>query len=250
MLPPDVVQKVHNAVCAVGYLTVPLEEWREEPGAYPLQVCGSGFLVRPATVITNKHVIDRLLQEAHEYAIPESQLFISFIAPTQLPRSLGTVRMIRRRVGVESGRIDIALIEIKGEPQAHFQDIDPLPIADSPQVQVSEAIFVCGYPYGNKLLEKGGKVYRYGPILQRGYVSGLSPFTGAEYPDEILLDVRTADKMSGSPVLRSATSEVIGIHHEGTIDSRGIATTSFAIPLTRDRVQSWLTEFDEAAAVD
>ena len=245
MLSSDIVRNVHNAVCAIGILPVPLTEWRLDPQLRPLQVRGSGFLVRATTVMTNKHVLENAIAEAKEFEIPESQLFVSFIAPSRLPGPLGTVRMIRRSHIPEEGRIDIALLEIRSEPETHFEDIVPLPVAASFALEVSEEVFICGYPYGNMLLQPQGRPFRFGPIIQQGFVSGLSPFAGTEAPEEILLDVRTANKMSGSPVVRSHTGEVIGIHYEGAIDAKGITTTSFAIPIDHNRVSSWLAAFDE-----
>ena len=120
----------------------------------------------------------------------------------------------------------------------------PLDVAAATTVTVSEEVFICGYPYGNMLLEPRGKPYRFGPVVQQGYVSGLAPFAGTDAPQEILLDVRTADKMSGSPVVRSQNGDVIGIHHQAAIDTRAIVTTSFAIPLDKPRMTRWLEEFD------
>jgi V8-like Glu-specific endopeptidase len=55
--------------------------------------------------------------------------------------------------------------------------------------------------------------------------------------------------MSGSPVFRPDSTEVIGIHN-AAIASAGISTTSFAIPLVQDVVADWLTEFDESPETD
>lgn len=244
MLSSDILNKVNNAVCAVGYLPVPLEEWRRRPLDYPLSVQGSGFLIRPNTVITNKHVLDSIDAIAQDHDIPESQYFVSFIAPSRIPKPIGTLRMIRRNYSPQEGLIDVVLLEIKAEPEEHFEQISPLKVALSPSIVVSEEVIVCGYPYGNMLLEPEGKPYRFGPVVQQGFVSGLSPFAGTEMPEEILLDVRTAGGMSGSPVVRSSTCEVIGIHYEAMIDRSAITTTSFAIPLDKTLVSQWLAEFD------
>ena len=245
MISQEIVTKTHNAVCAIGILPVELNEWRLNPEEHPLQVLGSGFLIRADVVVTNHHVLEHILAKAEEFEIPDSQLFLSFVAPSRLPGPIGTVRMIRHRHRPEGDELDIVLLEIKPEPEVHFIDIDPLPVSSAREVLVSEGIFVCGYPYGNMLLQPRNGHSRSGPVIQQGYISGLSPFAGSSHPDELLLDVRTADKMSGSPVIRSITGEVIGIHHKGTIDSKGITTTSFAIPLESRRVANWLKLFDE-----
>ncbi len=245
MLSPDILRNVHNAVCAVGMLPVPLEEWIRQPLENPLRVEGSGFLIRPNIVMTNQHVLEHVVLEARTRHIPDSQLFVSFIAPSQDPPRIGTLRMIRRTFTADLGEVDVALLEIRSDPENHFDEIVPLQPADSSTVEVSEEVFVCGYPYGNMLLEPEGRPFRFGPVVQQGYVSGLAPFAGIETPNEILLDVRTAGGMSGSPVVRSETGEVIGIHYEAMVDRTDITTTSFAIPLDTSRVSRWLSEFDE-----
>jgi V8-like Glu-specific endopeptidase len=244
MLSPDLVRSVHNAVCAVGVLPVPLEDWLRRPREYPLEVQGSRFLVRPNTVLTNRHVLESTAARANLLDAPETQFFVSFIAPSQTSRHIGTLRMIRRTYVPQEGELDVALLEIKPEPKAHFEGILPLAVAKSPAVAVSEEVYVCGYPYGNILLEPEGRPYRFGPVIQQGYVSGLSPFAGSEAPEEILLDVRTAHGMSGSPVVRSTTGEVIGLHYEAVMEKASITTTSFAIPLDSQRIARWLAEFD------
>jgi S1-C subfamily serine protease len=153
--------------------------------------------------------------------------------------------MMRHTHVPEQDDIDIALVEIKAEPEAHFEDIVPLQVSTSPVVAVSEEVFVCGFPYGNMLLEPEGKPVRFGPMIQQGYVSGLSPFAGSDSPEEILLDVRTGVGMSGSPVVRSGTGEVIGIQYESLFDKNAITTTSFGIPLDSSRVSAWLVEFGQ-----
>jgi S1-C subfamily serine protease len=245
MLSSDIVRKVHNAVCAIGLLPIPLSEWIRDSTAQPLEVLGTGFLVRPNTVMTNEHVLKGIRVEAEKWDLPETQLFLYFLAPSRLPAPPATYRMIRRPFSPAPGTLDIALLEIKPEPSSHFAHIDPLSVTQSPIVTVAEEVFVCGYPYGNMLLQPKGAPTRDGPVLQQGFISGISPFAGANKPDELLLDVRTADKMSGSPVVRSATGEVIGIHHAGAEVTRGISTTSFAIPLVSSQVSVWLASHDD-----
>jgi S1-C subfamily serine protease len=242
MLSPDIVRAAHNAVCAVGVLPVPLDEWLRHPLEYPLEVEGSGFLVRADTVVTCRHVLDNAVAKADLLDAPRSQLFVSFIAPSR--SRIGTLRMIRQTHVPEQEQVDVALLQVKSDPPADFEDIVPLAVADSVSVVVCQEVFLCGYPYGNMLLQPEGRPYRFGPIIQQGHISGLSPFAGAAAPQEILLDVRTARGMSGSPVMRYSTGEVIGIHFEAMMDRTAITTTSFAIPVDQPRVAKWLAEFD------
>lgn len=249
MLDQGLVDRIHNGVCAIGYLPVPLKVWRKDPSSRPLKVIGTGFLVRQTTVITNRHVIKDLVKATEAEDIPDSQHFISFIAPVESSHVLGTVRMVRRRVGVHGANTDVGFIEFKREPAGHFTNIHPLRVTTSPRIAITEEVYVCGYAHGNELTEKDGQVYRWGPVIQQGYVSGLSPFSKSDSPDEVLLDVRTARGMSGSPVFRPNDGEVVGIHNSA-IAVAGITTTSFAIPLVTNVLEEWLRRFDESPETD
>lgn len=90
------------------------------------------------------------------------------------------------------------------------------------------------------MLHKRGEVYRWGPVIQFGYVSALSPFDTAEQPTELLLDIRAASGMSGAPVYSPAHDVVVGILHSGFE-----ATTALALPLTVSAMEEWLTVFGE-----
>src|SRR3990172_11165111 len=246
MLSQDLLDRLHNGVCAIGYLPIPLKQWEKQAANHPFNVIGSGFLVRDTTIMTNRHVIRDLVEAADADYIPADQLFVSFIESISDRRVLNTVRMVRRRVGVHGTNADVGFIEFKREPAEQFSKIAPLAIDESGHLRVTEEVYVCGYPHGNRLMEKDGEIYRLGPVMQHGYISGLSPFGRATHPDEILLDVRTARGMSGSPVFRPGTGAVIGIHNEAIGSSVGVSTTAFAIPLRRAPVIDWLSKFDES----
>ena len=81
MLDKNIISKVTNGVCAVGYLSVPLAEYRKDPHSPFFHVIGTGFLVRPTTAITNRHVIDGLFQNQAELGFPSTQFFMSFYYP-------------------------------------------------------------------------------------------------------------------------------------------------------------------------
>jgi V8-like Glu-specific endopeptidase len=239
MIDPKVISRVRNGVCAVGYLTVPLEEYKRNIQSPFFQVVGTGFLVRETTVITNRHVIQGLFEEQVNFGFPSSQFFLSFVAPQESPQPQITIRMIRRFGALANEELDVGFLEFKVVTEAHFYDISPLDIASSFDLQVSEEIAVCGYPYGTLMLMKNAKVYRWGPVIQRGFISAISPFDTATEPDQILLDVRTASGMSGAPIFKPSDGKVIGIHHSGWE-----ATTAMGLPLTKQNVEAWLDLYD------
>ena len=239
MIDSDVLSRVRNAVCAVGYLSVPLLEYQRKVQSPFFQVVGTGFLVRNTTAITNRHVIDGLVDEQARLGFPSSQLFLSFVVPDPIGGLRITVRMIRHYGLLSNEEIDVGFVEFAIVHELHFEGIAPLEVVDTLDLRVSEEIAVYGYPYGTAMLRKDGRIYRWGPVVQQGWISGISPFETSTSPDEILLDVRTADGMSGSPIFRPSTGKVIGIHHSGWE-----ATTALGQPVNCALLGEWLAEYD------
>lgn len=239
MISPEVLASVRNGICAVGYLSVPLVEYQHKAELPLFQVVGTGFLVRETTVITNRHVIEALIERQAELCFPSSQLFLSFVVPDPSGQLRITVRMIRHSGVLTDESIDVGFVEFRVVNQLHFEGIAPLQVAASLNLRVSEEVAVFGYPYGTAMLQKGGKIYRWGPVVQQGWISGISPFETSATPDEILLDVRTAGGMSGAPIFRPSSGEVIGIHHSGWE-----GTTALGQPINQTLLAGWLAEYD------
>jgi len=239
MIDPKVISRVRNGVCAVGYLTVPLEEYKRNIRSPFFQVVGTGFLIRKTTVITNRHVIQGLFDEQAIFGFPSSQFFLLFVAPQDISQPQITIRMIRDFGTLDNEEYDVGFLEFKVVTEEHFRDISPLEVASSYDLHVSDEIAVCGYPYGTAMLTKSAKVYRWRPVVQRGFISAISPFDTTTEPDEILLDVRTTNGMSGAPIFRPSNGEVIGIHHSGWE-----YTTALGLPLKKQNVNAWLDLYD------
>lgn len=239
MIDQDIYRSVRNAVCAIGYLTKPLEIYRENLDSDIFQVIGTGFLVEGPLIITNRHVIGGLFDKKITYLIPKTQLFIQFVAPHENSTLQLVPRMIREVSYLESPKLDIGFIKYKVVEEKHFKSIKPISIVKEWDLKVSERIAVCGYPYGT-YLQSSTHAFRWGPVVQQGHISALSPFDTAELPEEILLDVRTAVGMSGAPIFRPSNDEVIGIHYAGIE-----ATTAFGIPLTQNMIDEGLRQFEK-----
>jgi hypothetical protein len=148
--------------------------------------------------------------------------------------------MIRRFGALANEELDVGFLEFKVVTEEHFRDISPLDIVSSFDLHVSDEIAVCGYPYGTSMLKKGAKVYRWGPVIQRGFISAISPFDTTTEPNELLLDVRIADGMSGAPIFKPSNGEVIGILH-----SSWEATTALGLPFTKKNISDWLDLYDK-----
>jgi hypothetical protein len=157
-----------------------------------------------------------------------------------------TPRQVRHAYPLRSPDVDIGFIEFAEVHPDHFARIEPVELDDPRSMRVSESIAVYGYPHGNTLLEKEGRIHRWGPVLQQGWISGIAPWEGLAVPEEFLLDVRTAVGISGSPVFRPSTGKVCGVLHSEPTKERddAVTTTAFAQPLSRDLLATWLAEFD------
>jgi S1-C subfamily serine protease len=207
------------------------------------QVIGTGFLVGKATVLTNRHVIAGLLEAEITQVVPRRQLFIQFVAPNGRQSLQIVPRMIREVSYLDDPKLDIGFIKYKVVFPKHFRSIRPLAIVARWNLRVSEEVGVCGYPYGTQLLASGHS-YRWGPVVQQGHISAVSPFETTGKPDDILLDVRTAGGMSGAPVFRPRTGTVIGVHYAGIE-----ATTAFGVPLNQRTVKAALARFNRRRIV-
>jgi hypothetical protein len=247
MIERGILHRIRNGVCAIGYLTVPLPDYQTYyrlPGKFV--VVGTGFLVRDTTIITCRHVVDDLIGESRRERVPASQLFISFVVP-RTDGSLGiTVRLIRHHDSSHKHNVDIGFLSFEIVHPKHFTDIAPLEIPAAGTEHVSEAIAAYGYPHGSALLEKDSKVQRWGPVVQQGWVSGVAPHEAAAAPDELLLDLRAAQGMSGAPVFRPNDGSVIGMVNSGkeALDDQTLTTTVFAQPVDRQLLGTWLSDYD------
>lgn len=239
MIDQETYDRLRNGVCAVGFLTEPLKVYLQNLESEIFRVIGTGFLVDETTVLTNRHVIGGLFDAQITHVVPSSQLFIQFVAPRDDGIPFPVPRLIRQVSYLDDPRLDIGLIRFRIFDESHFEAIAPLRVAETWNLAVSEEVGVCGYPYGTYMRTRA-TTFRWGPVLQQGHISAVSPFDTMGIPDDILLDVRTAEGMSGAPIFRPHNGEVIGVHYAGIE-----ATTAFGIPLNHHTVDSALSRFDE-----
>lgn len=256
MVTQTVYETVRNGVCAVGYLTEPLTIYRQNLDKPIFEVVGTGFLVKEEIVLTNRHVIGALMEARITYGIPDTQFFIQFVVPSKsptvqiLPKIQIAVpqgstilqivpRMIREVSYLDEPKLDLGFIKYRTVNQEHFASIHPLNVAVKHTLQPTQPVGVCGYPYGTSMLVRG-LYQRWGPVVQQGYISAISPFDTTSTPDEILLDVRTAGGMSGAPIFVPEDGTVVAVHYAGIE-----ATTAFGIPITQASLNQALSLYEK-----
>lgn len=239
MITHEIYSRVRNGICAIGYLTEPLKVYLENMDKPIFQVIGTGFLIEETLVLTNRHVINDLLDDDKTNFVPNTQLFIQFVVPHQGSILQIVPRMIREVSWLDHPKLDLGFIKYKTVHEAHFVAIQPLVVSEQWDLKVTESIAVCGYPYGTTILNRD--IYqRWGPVVQQGNISAISPFDTTATPDEILSDVRTASGMSGAPIFRPDDGKVIGVHYAG-IERE--ATIAFGIPITQAMISDALTKY-------
>lgn len=243
MFGPGVLDRTRAGVCAVGYLTVPMAEYLKDPSRPFFKVVGTGFLVRDTTVATNRHVIEGVHKLQRDNGFPDSQKALSFVYPTGVGQLQGALSTMGFVSAPQPPGPDIGFVEFQRPTNPEFQQCKPLPVGSISYIAAGQETAVMGYPYGTSMLTKEEKVYRFGPVIQHGHISAISPFDRVGLVTEILLDLRAAPGMSGSPVVWPGGGQVIGI-----VTEMLEATVAMALPLDSTSLTQFLQAHDAALA--
>lgn len=221
------------------------EKFRQYLATGGFEILGTGFLIRPSTIITNRHVLEACQKVTNEQGIPIDQFYAQFIYKDLNGGTLVAGYCKFKKFGfVSSPGPDVGFIEFVRRPEKDFASVEQLEMAqDFSTLAVGTAIAEMGYPFGTELLTDPdtGSVYRFGPTLQQGFISALAPYEKLSPITRILLDIRTSPGMSGSPVFLQSNGKVVGIHF-GAMEQ----TTKFAVPLTSKMVLELLRRHDQS----
>jgi hypothetical protein len=201
---------IRQAVCAVGYLTVPVQEAAAKPKLAAVEVIGTGFLIASGHVITCAHVLEDLDRQRRRRRLGPDRAVLQFGYAAD-----GLWQTRTHRFAVQKVQDDFAQLRVLGRPLG----IQPVKFVGSNFAPVvGEEIALSGYAHGSALLKRGKELIRFGPVLQRGIVAALAPYDEAgKPPTSVLLDLVTGRAASGSPVFSVATGEVFGVLTEGQI---------------------------------
>jgi S1-C subfamily serine protease len=252
----ETLAAVKQSTCAIGYLreypdspggigipgysTGPGVLTAEDPTRLKFEIVGTGFVIRNGTALTARHVIEKLAA-LRERGIPDLHFRALFhhaiknMVVQHLCRAL-------RHGWLADRSVDLGLVDFHPTEGEFRAACAPIPIADVLSVHLGQQIAVLGYPFGSDALEDDDdlgrrRVYRIGPVLQQGHLSGISRWHGRTY--RLLLDVRTARIMSGAPVVNPVTGVAVGVHTSGME-----LVTAFAIPIDGLTVTNMLAGWD------
>jgi hypothetical protein len=231
--------EVSERTCAVGILEGTPEDFALDPTCF--RILGTGFVIHPQIVMTNRHVLYEVLHQNSKEPAYAEQTCVSFLRPKGAAFQFNFL-WVHAIAPVEHPRsIDIGLIKLLGP----VTDLSPVRFAEYFHQEVGDSCAVCGYAYGRELHRRPSETqYRFGPILQRGFVSAIAPYDNADRIDRVLLDVRTAQGMSGSPIFDPETGAVFAIHDAG--DKGNVV--AFGVPLSRRVVDKYVTAALTASA--
>ena len=177
---------------------------------------GSGFVVSDdGQIVTNFHVVASALEEGSTETLQGASITVVFPSQTNIE--------LDARVVGGNALYDLALIELVN-PDEMPEEVVPIPIADSDEIQVGQKTIAIGNPFG------------FESTVTTGIVSALGrnlPLTDAVIP-LIQTDAAINPGNSGGPLLNS-NGELIGINTAifpsvSATGQRGFLGIGFAVP--------------------
>jgi S1-C subfamily serine protease len=171
------------------------------------EALGTGFVVdKEGYILTNAHVVDENGQRASSVTVVFNK---GGTETTSVPGQI---------VGVDIGS-DIAVIKV--DP-GKVDNLNPLPMGNSDQVQVGESVVAIGNPLGYNFSITSGIVSATGRAMQAA--------NGQTIPNVIQTDAAINQGNSGGPLIDSS-GKVIGINERIVSQSGGNEGLGFAIPI-------------------
>lgn len=229
--------RIRRITCAIGVLKVSVDDYTKDPADPKFKIFGTGFLIAPMLVLTNRHVLTNLTAFLEKESLPKNRRHVAFTRPDGVGIAQSFHEFDKMAV-ITNPHFDVGLIAFRAAEADPIREVEPAQIAASASYEVGDPVGVYGYAFGEGLLKREfgerERIYRFGAVLQQGYISGLSPYDHSGSIDRMLLDVRTAKGMSGAPVFNPQNGLVYALHSSGIED-----TVAFAIPINSQMVSTF-----------
>jgi len=221
----EVIKNVKPAVVGLGLLAD-----AQDPLSVVIQ--GTGFVVHPeGWIMTNRHVAELFLVERDgifgvRNAIARAVVFVETVR--RLPGDTGQpvlhhgivpcpiLEVAMPPIERDGGDLhynmppDLATCRIGTASLDFLQNLPSLVLGDSSRVREGDEIAICGFPLG-LTLPQDEHVHQMTPIIQKGIVAAILPWSGESNPHAFQLDIQINPGSSGSPVFRPDTGEVVGV---------------------------------------
>ena len=211
--------------CVVAFISklVPLPAGQQP--IFP-EIFGTGFLVNDSGLIaTNRHVVEVFDQLGHH---PKTGDFAGAALLFLVEADKHGCQMLN--IGVKSwGAIDsfTSTTDWYGQPVPDIGFVQ-LEVRDTPFLELADEDFylrpgmdiaTIGYPLGTVPLTLHGKISQVGPLIRRGIVSSVYPFTTPR-PHGFTIDIMQQGGSSGSPIFAADSPKVVGMMWGGLPETR------------------------------
>ncbi|MDP8218797.1 MAG: serine protease [Candidatus Theseobacter exili] len=248
VIPEDVIKKMKLSTCSVLFMPVKHEEIKglELRKTIPFpetRVIGTGFLVRDNIILTNRHVVEVILQYQKKYGHHDNW-YIQFAYPDgdNWSETFRQIKSLFVLVDPHGGRFDVGLLTFNRN-QNEMKGCKPLEFGALSSISVGIDIALSGFPFGNEILNNSQfGILRSGAVIHEGIISGIAPHDNTAPRDitMFLCDLNSAPGMSGAPVFIPGNGKTIGLFYAGVPGILG-----HAIPIDKKRVDGWINIFNE-----
>ena len=183
---------------------LPVFRLRHEPGQRPKPeaFCGTGFVLEGNVFVTCRHCV--------EAAVPDDEFYAAIVKATAPDGTTTTRYLPLADLEPDGNRTDLAIARIECSPRAG------LVLTQQPP-QAGEDVFTYGYPLVPPrpvAQYDGRRVFPdVNPRYLRGYITQVFRYpepSGRVIPS-IEIDMPAPGGLSGAPLLRAGTNEVVGV---------------------------------------